>query len=438
MGVAWLSLPAVAGFLAAVDAYWIAAALALLFTALRRRPGMLNALVAALLAWLLLRGLGALMRLAVPCLAANAESAFGLLVAVGLATLLPLRLWQRALSLAIVALTGAARAATLGCHLPRELGLAAVALAGALGLVWFIRHWRPAQRVWQRVARTVDRWAEPRARTRLRPTLRAVLAARLRQHLGVTVESLEPVGADGVHASTPVLLTGRDSSGQVRRYFVKIVSTWNWQTSMIHEVLTWPRQRRRAGPLWPSLEALVEYEHYMLLLFHSLGVPAPVPRGVYRLERRAYALVTDYLEAARSLRGAGPVSAGYVTQALAALHRLRQADCAHRDIKESNILVLPGEVFAFVDLARADYVAGPRRQARDLADMLVVLAMHHDPAAVVDLAAQIIGLEGLQGARRHLHRSLLNEETQRFIPLELPGELRRLIGQVARRPGPGR
>jgi len=429
-------IASIARFLTVVDAYWIAAGLALFLFVVRRRPGMLNTLLMVAIVWLLLRGLGAALRLVIPCIAPNAESAFGFVVAVSLGYLLPLRLWQRALSLSIVALMAATRAYTLRCQVPGELALAAALLLLGAGLLWLLSHWQLTRQLWQRAALALDNWAARSARTRLTPPLQAVLAARLRQHLGFTVESMQPVGADGVHASTPVVLTGHTATGERRRYFVKLVSRQNWQSSVIYEGLRWLqyRGRLRSGPLWPSLKALVEYEHYMLLLFTDLGVPVPRPRGIYRLERHTYALVSDYLEGVQSLRDYGEVSSEFVRRALTALRRLRDADCAHRDIKASNLVILPGEAFVFVDLALAEYVAGAKRLARDLADMLVVLAMHHDPQAVVTIARDVIGARELRRAASYLHRSLVNDETQKMLPQGLPRQLRELVARETKAP----
>ncbi|HOG46502.1 MAG TPA: hypothetical protein PLJ35_19555 [Anaerolineae bacterium] len=417
-------------WLTAISAYWVAAALALLFFALRRRRDMLSTLIAAALVWLILRGLGAILRVLVPCVAPDAEASFGFVVALVLSYLLPLRLWQRVLCIAIVAAAAVTRFVAVGCQFPGELALALGAVALAAALFWLLSRWRPARRLWQRVALTVDNWSARAARTSLTPPLVAVLAARLRQHLGFTLEELQPLDTAGVHASTPVVLAGRDAQGRPCRYFAKIVTSANWRTSIIFELenLLRPAGRRR-GPLFSSLKGLVDHEHYMLLLFSRLGVPAPQPRGAYRLERQVYALVTDYLEGAQPFREAGLVSAGYVAQALRALRRLRDADCAHGDIKSSNLVILPGDRFVFVDLAMAEYIAGPRRLARDLADLLAILAIHHDPEAVVATAREIVGGQGLRQARSYLHRSRLNTETQQLLPLDMPGRLRRLIAR---------
>ncbi len=422
---------AVAEFLVAASAYWVAAGLALLFFATRRRSGLVINLVIATVLWLILRAIGAILQLLVPCIAPNPELAFGFIVALALVYLLPLRLWQRGLCLAIVALAAGTLAYATRCQVPGEIILAAGLLILGGFLAWLLGRTPGARRLWQRIALPLDNWSARQARTAVTPTLAAVFVARLRQRFGLTVDSLEPLGAAGVHASTPLIVTGHTADGQRCHYFAKIISTQNWLTSAIYELWRWLRLRghARAGPIPPTLKSLVQYEHYMLLVFADLGVPAPRPKGLFRLERRVYALVSEYLEGVQSLRDVGEVSAVYVTRALEALRRLRDADCAHRDIKASNMMVLPGNRFALVDAAQAEIVAGRRRLAQDLADMLVVLAMHHDPAAVIAMAQEIIGPEGLHDAKRYLHTAFINNETQKLLPVGLTRQLRHLIAQ---------
>lgn len=424
---------ALALFLTQVGAYWIAVALALLFFALRRRPGVLNTLLSMAIFWLVLWGLGTLIGLFIPCLAADTAAALGLMVAIVLSLILPLRLWQRLIPLALVALTAATRCVALGCRVPGDLALGLGVPALVLAVLWLLGRWPASREVWRRASLALDNWLTPQLRLPLTPSVVAVLAARLRQHLGFALEGLQPVDAEGVHASTPLILSGRDREGRPRRLFAKIVGLRNWQTSTAHQVLRWLQHggRLQVGPLRPTLKALVEHEQHMLLLFAEAGVPVPRTWGVYRLQRRAYALVSDYLEGARSLRGLGQVSDAYVTQAFAALQRMRQADLAHRDLKASNLVVLPGERFALVDLALAESVAGQRRLARDLADMLVALAMHHDPAGVVRIAGEAVGLRALGQARRFLHVGEVNTETARMVPPELLPRLRELVAREA-------
>ncbi|MGQ9684616.1 MAG: hypothetical protein ACUVX9_19000, partial [Anaerolineae bacterium] len=281
----------------------------------------------------------------------------------------------------------------------------------------------------QRAMLRLDRQAALLARIPLAPELRAALRARLCQRLGLVGVRLVPLDADGAHASTPVIIYGRTKDGLEKRYFAKVMSQRNWRTSLTARLLRWLRHHGRTErePILLSLKAEVEYEHYMMLLFASLDIPAPRPAGLYRLRPEVYALVSEYLEGSRPLRAVGEVPVEYIVRALEALQRLRLADCAHCDIKPSNLMVLPGWGFALVDLATARNNAGRRRLALDLADMLAALALHCEPRLVVQAARQVLGQETLQRVVENLHRPLINTETQRLMPATLTAELRALI-----------
>ncbi len=434
IGVAWQAGPppvvaTIAAALQAVGIYWLIAAGVLALYTWQRRRDVLDAVAGVGLMWLTLWLLGALLVVLVPCAAPNASAALGLLVALTLGYLLPRQRWQRWAVAAAVVLIAIAQGIAAGCRLwPYALvtlglivvGLVAVRLAG---------RWAPVRRWWQRTAMRVDRYIAGAARMHLTPGQRAALRARLCWHLGFSHVTFRTIGADGAHASTPIVATGHMAHGEQRHYFVKVISQANWRASLAARLWRWLEHRGRLEqePIPLSLRDEAQHEHYMLLLFSALGVPVPTPRGLYRLRPQVYALISDYLEGARPLRDVGRASECFVRRALLALRRLRDADCAHADIKASNLMVLPGDGFAFVDVGSARNNANKRRRAEDLADMLAALAMHQEPAAVVAIAREIIGDEGLREALPYLRGPTLNTETQKLMPLGLPRQLRRLI-----------
>jgi tRNA A-37 threonylcarbamoyl transferase component Bud32 len=255
------------------------------------------------------------------------------------------------------------------------------------------------------------------------------LRAYLCQRLGLDTVLFQPLDANGAHASTPLMATGRKRDGCERRYFVKLMSQRNWRASLVARSLRWLQHHGRTErePILLSLRAEAEYEHYMMLVFAEIGVPAPRSAGLFRLRPGVYALVSEFLEGARSLRGSGVVPVEYVYAALHALRRMRQADCAHCDIKASNMMILPGWRFALVDLATARSNAGKKRLAADLADMLVALALFHEPQGVVEAARDVVGQEALERVLPYLQRRFINTETRKMIPPTLPRTLRALV-----------
>ena len=85
----------------------------------------------------------------------------------------------------------------------------------------------------------------------------------------------------------------------------------------------------------------------------------------------------------RALMDAGEaeIDDGVIDQGLGAVRRMWDIGMAHRDIKPANLLVRDGELF-LIDSAFAEVRPSPWRQAVDLANMMLVLALRTDAARV--------------------------------------------------------
>src|SRR5208282_2991060 len=70
-----------------------------------------------------------------------------------------------------------------------------------------------------------------------------------------------------------------------------------------------------------------------------------------------------------------------IDQGLAMIRKLWDADSAHRDIKPGNLMVRAGELL-LIDVAFAQVRPSPWRQAVDLGNMMLVLAIRTDPQRV--------------------------------------------------------
>src|SRR5208282_3418619 len=74
-----------------------------------------------------------------------------------------------------------------------------------------------------------------------------------------------------------------------------------------------------------------------------------------------------------------------IDQGLAMIRKLWDAGIAHRDIKPGNLMVRCGELL-LIDVAFAQVRPSPWRQAVDLGNMMLVLAVRTDPQRVYRLA----------------------------------------------------
>ena len=111
----------------------------------------------------------------------------------------------------------------------------------------------------------------------------------------------------------------------------------------------------------------------------------PAPHGVVELTpEREYLLLTEFFDGAVEL-GDVDVDDEIIDSGLAIVRRLWDAGLAHRDIKPSNLLVRDGEVL-LIDVAFAELRPTPWRQAVDLANMMLCLALRSSPERVYQRA----------------------------------------------------
>ena len=101
---------------------------------------------------------------------------------------------------------------------------------------------------------------------------------------------------------------------------------------------------------------------------------------------REYLLVTEFFDGAVEI-GEAEVDDDIIDQGLQLVRRLWDAGLAHRDIKPANLLVRDGELLV-IDVAFVQVRPSPWRQAVDLANMMLVLAVRTDAERVYERALQ--------------------------------------------------
>jgi serine/threonine protein kinase len=103
--------------------------------------------------------------------------------------------------------------------------------------------------------------------------------------------------------------------------------------------------------------------------------------GVVELTpNQEYMLVTEFFDNARNL-GDAQVDDTVIDEGLAMVRALWDIGVAHRDIKPANLLVRDGHL-QLVDVSGLEVRPSPWRQAVDLSNMLLVLALRTDPERV--------------------------------------------------------
>jgi tRNA A-37 threonylcarbamoyl transferase component Bud32 len=125
----------------------------------------------------------------------------------------------------------------------------------------------------------------------------------------------------------------------------------------------------------------VQYEDYALRVMRDAGIPTAAPLGIVELTpEREYMLVTEFFDGAVEI-GDAVVDDQVIDEGLLLVRRMWDAGLAHRDIKPANLLVKDGHLIV-IDVAFAQVRPSPWREAVDLANMMLVLAVRSDAEQV--------------------------------------------------------
>jgi tRNA A-37 threonylcarbamoyl transferase component Bud32 len=206
----------------------------------------------------------------------------------------------------------------------------------------------------------------------------------VRDQLGLTVTGITPVGLESSAGSTPLRL---QVEGSPQEYlFAKLYTKGHVRADR------WYKMWRTI--LYGSLEdehpfqtvrRLAEYEDYALRLLQDIGVAVARPYGIVEITpEREYLLVTEYFDGAVEIGGAD-IDDQVIDQGLLLIRTLWDAGIAHRDIKPGNLMVRAGQLL-LIDVAFAQVRPSPWRQAVDLGNMMLVLAVRTDPGRVYQRA----------------------------------------------------
>jgi len=206
----------------------------------------------------------------------------------------------------------------------------------------------------------------------------------VRDQLGLTVTGITPVGLESSAGSTPLRLRVEGSSQEY--LFAKLYTKGHVRADR------WYKMWRTI--LYGSLEdehpfqtvrRLAEYEDYALRLLQDIGVAVARPYGIVEITpEREYLLVTEYFDGAVEIGGAD-IDDQVIDQGLLLIRTLWDAGIAHRDIKPGNLMVRAGQLL-LIDVAFAQVRPSPWRQAVDLGNMMLVLAVRTDPGRVYQRA----------------------------------------------------
>jgi tRNA A-37 threonylcarbamoyl transferase component Bud32/membrane-associated phospholipid phosphatase len=229
----------------------------------------------------------------------------------------------------------------------------------------------------------------------------------LEDQLGLVVEEVKPFGLSGSAGSTPMRITVKGDPP--RQLFGKLYAQSHLRSDRWYKLgreLLYGRLEDEKP--FNSVRRLVQQEDYALRLCRDAGLPSPTPHGFVELTpEREYLLVTEFFAGTVEL-GEAEVTDQVVDDGLRIIRRLWDAGLAHRDVKPANLLVRDGRLL-LIDVAFVEARSSPWRQAVDLANMMLCLALRSSAERVY---------------RRALQYFTVEEITEAFAPLRLPGARR--------------
>jgi tRNA A-37 threonylcarbamoyl transferase component Bud32 len=244
------------------------------------------------------------------------------------------------------------------------------------------------------------------------------IAHALEEQLGVIPVAIKPFNLEGSGGSTPLRIT---VEGDPQTYlFAKLYSATHLRSDRWYKLgRTLLYGQLEDEKAFNTVRRLVQYEDYLLRLMRDAGLPVPPPYGVVEITpEREYLLVTEFLDGAQEI-GEVDVDDDLIDQGLGIVRRLWEAGLAHRDIKPANLMVRGGRLY-LIDTAFGELRPSPWRQAVDLGNMMLVLALRAGPERVY---------------ARALQQFSVAEITEAFAAtrgLTMPSQLRQMIRRQGR------
>jgi tRNA A-37 threonylcarbamoyl transferase component Bud32/membrane-associated phospholipid phosphatase len=221
----------------------------------------------------------------------------------------------------------------------------------------------------------------------------------VQEQLGLTVLDVQPVGLEGSAGSTPLRLRVAASEGAPERdLFAKLYARSHVRADRSYKLgrtILYGALEDEAP--FQSVRRFVEYEDYTLLRLQHVGIAVPVPFGFVEITpEREYLIVMEFFAGAQEI-GAAPVDDQVINSGLRLVRQLWDAGLAHRDIKPANLMVRDGKVL-LVDAFFVQVRPSPWRQAVDLANMMLVLAVRTDAQRVYQRALRYFSEEEIAEA----------------------------------------
>jgi tRNA A-37 threonylcarbamoyl transferase component Bud32/membrane-associated phospholipid phosphatase len=252
----------------------------------------------------------------------------------------------------------------------------------------------------------------------------------LADQLGLIVEDVQPFGLSGSAGSTPLRITVKGDPP--RQLFGKLYARSHLRSDRWYKLgreLLYGRLEDEKP--FNSVRRLVQQEDYALRLMRDHGLPTPAPFGFVELTpEREYLLIAEFFDGTVEL-GEAQVTDQVIDDGLRIIRKLWDTGLAHRDIKPANLLVRDGRLL-LIDVAFVEARPSPWRQAVDLANMMLCLALRSSPERVYRRALQFFTVEEITEAFAPLRLPGLGRTPLAALGLALPSQLRHMLRERGR------
>jgi tRNA A-37 threonylcarbamoyl transferase component Bud32 len=224
------------------------------------------------------------------------------------------------------------------------------------------------------------------------------IRSALQDQLGFTVHDIKPVGLEGSGGSTPLKITVTDEDGHERKIFAKLYAKSHVRADRWYKLgRSMVYGRLEDETPFGTVRRFVEYEDYTLRLLGESGFSTPQALGVVEITpEREYLIAMEFFDDAAEI-GEAEIDAHVIDQGLAMIRLMWDVGLAHRDIKPANLMVQRGEL-RLIDVFFVQVRPSPWRQAVDLGNMMLVLALRSDARTVYDAALRYFSADELAEA----------------------------------------
>jgi tRNA A-37 threonylcarbamoyl transferase component Bud32/membrane-associated phospholipid phosphatase len=208
----------------------------------------------------------------------------------------------------------------------------------------------------------------------------------VQEQLGLTVLEVKPVGLEASGGSTPLRLRvagDPDSYVFAKLYAKSHVRADRWYK--LGRMILYGSLEDETS--FQNVRRFVQYEDYTLRLMQDAKLPVPAPYGIVEITpEREYLIAMEFFDGAVEISDA-EVDDQIIDEGLLLVRKMWNAGLAHRDIKPGNLMVRDGRVL-LVDAFFVQVRPSPWRQAVDLGNMMLVLAVGSTPERVYQHALQ--------------------------------------------------